>query len=402
LFTCANANQVANAVPVAEDLLERGIACRFMMLDPVYQQAAAPSIAGSPVAGRATWFTAPASGLPKPFAMLPLWQRWIAVHRRRSEMIAAAGDHSGVVAGMDGAFERLVIRRYRGAHRFTAILWDGFTTPQPRVLDVATSTGRDAAWRLRLWWHVAGRRTLLRAASRLGGEAYVPGLPGHTHVGVLYTAGRFVTEAFQSQGVKTPIETTGIPRFAPLCGRTPASAVNRRSAVYVTGAFLWHHNAAFDRCQQRDLDALAAALPSRGWQLTIRVHPREDRARYIRFTGQPGVTISESSDVPLWDLLSSADVVIASVSTAGFEALALGRPLVVYLGTFPAAARDISLGAHPGLPLARTPDQLVAALERVGGVAGAAAMSSVLDDFVDPGTAHAARRIADSIVAHLA
>ena len=389
-------------MPVAEQLLERGIACRFMALDPVYQQAAAPSLAQSAVAARAAWFTAPAASLPKPFAMLPLRERWSAVRSRRSDVIAAAGDHDAVIVGMDGAFERLVIKRYRDARRFTAILWDGLVKRQPRLVEAPAVPDRDTWWRVGLWWHFASRRTLLRVAHRLGGEAYVPGLGGHTPVDAIYTAGRFVTEAFRSQGVASAIETTGIPRFAPLSGKAPARAFVHRSAIYLTGSFLWHDEVAFDRYQQRDLDAIAGALPGQGWELTIRVHPREDRARYARFRGQPGITVSETADVPLWDLLSRADVVITAMSTGGLEALALGRPVVVYLGLFPAALREISLGAHRGLPLARTPEELMAALDRVGGRQVTGAMASVLDDFVEPGSGDAARRIADSIVRHLA
>jgi hypothetical protein len=181
-----------------------------------------------------------------------------------------------------------------------------------------------------------------------------------------------------------------------------AESSDRRCALYLTGSFLWHDEAALDRGQQRDLDSLAAALPPRGWRLRIRVHPREDASRYHRFRGQSGVTVSAGSDGPLWDDLSRAGVVITAMSTAGLEALALGRPLIVYLGAFPGALQDITLGAHPGIPFVRSLDDLTAALERASGCQSTTALWAVLDDFVEPGTGESARRIADSIARHLA
>jgi hypothetical protein len=324
--------------------------------------------------------------------------RLMAVRARRSEVVAAAGDHDGVVAGMDGAFERLVLRQYRERRRFTAILWDALILRQTTLL--AAATGPSPGYGLRHWWHVAARRTLLRMAALVGREAYVPGLAGHTPVDTLYVAGRFVADAFRSQGVATPIETTGIPRFVPLCGREPGPPFVPRSATYLTAAYKWH-DMPFDQAQQDDLDALAAALPPHGWSLTIRVHPRDDPGTYRRFAERPGVTVSRASDMPLWDLLARTDVVITAISTAGLEALALGRPAVVYLGAFPASLREISFGAHRGVPFARTPDELLAAFARVGGARDTGAMAAVLADFVDPGTTDAAQRIADSIQRHL-
>ena len=58
LFTVANPNQVANALPVAERLLERSIACRVVVLDPVYHQDAGPAVARSPLAGEGSVATA--------------------------------------------------------------------------------------------------------------------------------------------------------------------------------------------------------------------------------------------------------------------------------------------------------------------------------------------------------
>jgi hypothetical protein len=403
LLTVANANQAANAAPVAARLLEHGVASHVLVLDPVYHQGAAQVMARSAVAGRVTVAEAPARGLAVPFAALPMGKRLRAVREHAAEMLAAAGDHDGVVVGMDGAFERIVLRRYRGRRRFTAILWDALIKWQPRLLAIGRARGTaELAWQLRAWGHFAGRRTLLRAAARVGLDAYVPGLAGHTPVDVIFTAGRFVTEAFRSQGVTSRIETTGIPRFAELAALERAAPPSHpRTVVYLTGSFFWHDETTLDRAQQRDLDTLAAGLPEHGWELRIRVHPREELARYERFRGRPGVELSTPADLPLWTELARAGAVITAMSTAGLEALALGRPLVVFLGAFPASLRDITLGMHPRIPVARTVADLHAALETLAALRDPGALTLVLDDFVHPDTARSAERIAESVARSL-
>lgn len=402
LFTLANANQAANALPVAELLMERGLECHVLVLDPVYQQGAGAVVAASPLAHRIRRVDAPALELDPPFARLSMWSRWRAVRAGAGDVVAAAGDHDAVVAGMDGAFERLVLKRHRDARRFTGILWDGLIKRQPRLVpEPRPDDAAGWAWHLAEWTHFTGRRALLRLALRAGREAYVPGLGGHTPVDVIWTAGRFVSDALRSQGVRAALETTGIPRFAGLArAKEREVPVDPGAVLYLTGAFLWHDDPALDRCQQRDLDALAEALPARGRVLRIRIHPREDPARYARFERRPGVVLSASGGIPLWTDLAGAGAVVTAVSTAGLEALALGRPLVVYLGAFPAALRDITLGGHPGVPVARS----VAELDRALAAAAAAppaALASVLGDFVAPGTPDAARRIADSVAGRL-
>jgi hypothetical protein len=403
LLTVANTNQAANAAPVAARLLEHGVACHVLVLDPVYHQGAAQVIARSVVAGRVTVAEAPARGLAVPFANLPMRERLRAVWERADEMRAAAGDHEGVVVGMDGAFERIVLRRYRERRRFTAILWDALIKRQPRLFGTGRARGSaELAWHLREWGHFAGRRTLLRAAAGAGLDAYVPGLAGHTPVDVIFTAGRFVTEAFRSQGVTSRIETTGIPRFAELASLERAAAPSHpRAVVYLTGSFRWHDETTLDRAQQRDLDALAAGLPEHGWELRIRVHPREELARYARFQGRPGVKLSTPADLPLWTELARAGAAITAMSTAGLEALALGRPLVVFLGAFPASLRDITLGMHPRIPVARTVADVHAALETLAALRDPGALTLVLDDFVHPDTARSAERIAESVARSL-
>jgi hypothetical protein len=399
LFTCANANQVANALPVAEQLLRYRVHCHLLLLDPVYHQNAGLALEQSPHARSVTSVEAPKRSLSQPFAKLPMHRRWAAVRQVREELVAAAGKHDGVVLGMDGAFERLVLQAYRSRRRFSAILWDGLIAARPRPLRLADTPAapHEVIWQIGRWSRFRGRRIVLRAAAALGRGALVPGLAGHSPVDVMYTMGRFVTDAFRSQGVTTRIETTGIPRFAELAPTRSSVVSQPRDIVYLTGSFLWHDERELHDCQQRDLDALARALPGAGWRLRIRLHPREDPADYARFQASPGVQVTSRVESPLWEELAQAAVVVTAMSTAALEALALGRPIAVFMHTFPRGLVETTLGAHPAIPVARSTTELLRVIESLNCSQNHQGWRAVLEDFVSPTTPQSAALIAESV-----
>ena len=183
----------------------------------------------------------------------------------------------------------------------------------------------------------------------------------HTPVDRIYTMGAFVTRAFEEQGVRARIETTGLPRLAATARH--ATPVPGR-VLYLMGAFGQHDEAHLDTCQKHDITALAEALPGAGWELHLRVHPREDPARYAELADRPGVSLSAPAEVPLAEDLTRAEVVVTTVSTAGLEALVLGRPVIVHLGSLPTPLAASTLAEHSAIPLTRTPEQLLTELDR--------------------------------------
>ena len=392
LLVCANGNQLENALPVAGALARRGVAAHLLSMDRVYGQGVDAALAHAALPDGVTRGAIPVEPLAPPFGRLPLIGRLAAVTRSAPRLRDVATPYGATVVGMDGAFERVLLRRARSAGRFTAMLWDGPTARPPEL-----SRARGAAlWTLRRWLRFHGRRAALRGARALGLDPYVPGLIGHTPVDRIYTMGAFVTRAFAEQGVGSRIETTGLPRLAGAARARSAGEPGR--VLYVTGAFRWHDDPHLDACQQRDLEALAAALPAAGWELCVRVHPREEPEPYRELARRPGVSLSLPAAVPLREDLARAEVVVTTVSTAGLEALALGRPVIVHLGAFPKALAALTLAEHPGIPLTRTPDALLAELERQRRTRDPA----LPEEFCSPTTPCAAELVASSIELGLA
>ena len=97
--------------------------------------------------------------------------------------------------------------------------------------------------------------------------------------------------------------------------------------------------------------------------------------------------------MPLAEDLTRAEVVVTTVSTAGFEALVLGRPVIVHLGSLPTPLAASTLAEHSAIPLTRTPEQLLVELDRQR----RAPRSQLPEEFCSPTTRCAAELVASSI-----
>jgi hypothetical protein len=392
LLACANENHFANALPVAGALARRGWRATFLGLDAFYGQGVALAAAAARLPEGASFASLGAPALDPPFARRSLAARALAVARALPALGDASRGHAGVVVGMDGAPERALLARFRRDRRFTAILWDGLVARPPR----GASEHGARAWGARRVAAFHARRALLRLARPLGADPFVPGLAGHTPVDRLYTMGPFVTRAFAEQGVRSPAEATGLPRLAPLFAARPTPAPAGR-VLYLTGSFAWHDEAHLAECQRRELVALAALFAGTPWTLRVRVHPREDPAGYRALAG---VELSLARETPLACDVAASEFVVTAMSTAALEAVALGRPVAVHLGAFPAALADLSLGSHPAIPVSRSGPALLATLERLR--REPPDLRAILADFCACATPRAADAIADSITSALA
>lgn len=106
-----------------------------------------------------------------------------------------------------------------------------------------------------------------------------------------------------------------------------------------------------------------ASVDKRAWRLVVKGHPdcpvellvKKAMDRY----GSKKVEVSRSS---LYELILDSDVVVTSYSTAGDEAIALGRPVVCYSGARPCMSSYFDVAAAP---IVRTVEDLANVLEQM-------------------------------------
>ncbi len=392
LFVCANRGQLGNALPVARALAAGGGCAHVLAMDALHAQSVGEALEHQTLPAGVTWSQAPLPQLNPPFARRSFPGRLRCVLRLAPQLAGLSRQYQAVVVGMDGAFERVLLREARREGRFTALILDGPILGAPRL-----RSGPGAAWSARRWLRFHGRRALLKLCCALGLEPYAPGLLAHTRLDRIYTMGAFTTRTLAGHGLHATLETTGIPRLAELAGDPLDLEPEPNRVLYATAAFRWHDEPWLDRRQQHNLEALADALPRAGWELHVRLHPREDPERFRTLVGRPGVFVSPASR-PLFDEIAAARAVVTSVSTTAIEALGLGRPVFIHLDGFPADHSEYVLGAC--LPVTRSAAALVDELAKLRD--GDAPEPRLPRDVWSPDTPHAGERIAGSLCEALA
>lgn len=394
LFTVGNLQQLANAIPVARELSHQGLPVHLLALDAAYGQGVTPALEATVLPGAVTWSELDVPRLSPPFARRSLPDRWRWVVRHSEALTASSPDPGALVVGVDGAVERCLLSHHRRRNVPSFILWDSLAMFRPRFPRAEAPAGM--AWSGRLWSRFHLRRTLLAFARRFGLDPFVPGLAAHTPVDRIFVMGRFVADALRDQGVPSPIEVTGLPRFRDLVKKPSPEPGTDRRVLYLASAWDWHDQAYLARCQRRHLQILAEELPRRGWTLRIRRHPREEPRDYAGLEDRDGVEVSGGT--PLEHDATWASRILTTTSTAATETLALGRPLGIYVESFPKSMDDLALARHPALPLLRSVDELLAWLSSCSVGEG---LEAIRDDFFHPSTPESPVRIANSILRSL-
>ncbi|HEV3093349.1 MAG TPA: hypothetical protein VGY30_02415 [Solirubrobacteraceae bacterium] len=135
--------------------------------------------------------------------------------------------------------------------------------------------------------------------------------------------------------------SVGVPDLLPSPRRDPPTSIGR-VLVTTTNRPLGSAIGAYGLPEQfiEDLVPGLRQLVDAGARVELRLHPAESRSRYEALLATHGLELPFSSDGPLAELLSSCDLVVSAVSSAVFEAAALGLPVLLWAGRMPRQMRE--------------------------------------------------------------
>lgn len=161
---------------------------------------------------------------------------------------------------------------------------------------------------------------------------------------------------------------TGAPRLDHIVNRSPASREviaaklsidpGTRWVVLATNPITFAHNAALLRAARGGIRAWGEKAI-----LLVKLHPSEDPVPYRAMVARDaGVAIVHHGEVPLYDLLASAEVLLTFHSSVGVEAMLLDRP-VISLEAF-GDENPIPYAREGAAASARSADELAEILRR--------------------------------------
>lgn len=255
------------------------------------------------------------------------------------------------------------------------------------------------------------RRRLIETGWLWIKDAFGHKIEGHGGCSKMAVFGNVIKEVLVSEGISPErIVVTGNPKFDYLFyaqGDDCKSKVRRRYRIpddkdiallltdFLVEIGLWTSG-------QRKQFILAicqaiSKLPQ--YKLIIKLHPAvEKEADYqeiVRDLAEPPVICQ---DVPLWELLHACSLAITTLSGAGLEAMAAGKPLMI-VNLF---KDDIPFDETSGAVIVRKESDLLPALEAVLGNGLSAEIKEKASQFVYQNAylqdGKAAKRIADLIV----
>lgn len=385
-----NEHEASSALSIARRIAAEGWAeSELVSLDSFWRQGAQRTFEGSGIAVRAV---EPRRPLRAPFYRLPAAGRLAAVLANQSTLARVADRYDALIAGCDGALERVLINAMRKRRRpaYLVISSLNFSFPEARL-----------------------KTALRRLLARLRLNHLFPSEIGQGMCDRIFAPGEHSRRQLLELGVPGErIEVTGAPRFAPLLESHPdrEREIGRRLGaagplrlLYLAGAWEWHGLDGLGRRELAQLGSCAEAAGRRAdrLHLSARLHPRSSAAERRRLESIPGLRVL-TAERPLRDDLEGSDVVLAAASTGLLEALAMGR--LVLLVDLAGMGEKVHLRDFEGAGMwtVREPEALRRAFQEMlepGPELARRIREEVasLSHFLAPETPRASQRIADRI-----
>lgn len=315
-----------------------------------------------------------------PFYRLDPLRQIEVIRRARGPLRRAIRRPAAILAFNDGAIQRLAFRSAPGVP--SVLLIDGMLS------DYGPPTG--------LTSQVRGLLKLLgRATSSTPLGVALPSDVGLSAVDSVCVIGQHSVDVLRRRGARAArLVATGLPRW-PVGSSRPDPTAARR-ILYLSGAFAWHQRRASAEAQLKDVRLLARTCRELGIDLTVRVHPRDDRGPWealgVRLVAGVGRSLAED--------VATNDVVCSMASTGLLEAISLGSVAMPLVVNEPFTTYASSFVADPCFAAVRDPGQLHDRLagwrERIPGSVVAEQRRAVLR-YVAAGGPEAAWRVAAEI-----
>ena len=137
--------------------------------------------------------------------------------------------------------------------------------------------------------------------------------------------------------------------------------------LYICGAFAWHSMHVEEQIDYEVLDILRELIANypQKYRLNIKLHPRAVREYLARVEqiSDANITISEGD---LSDAIKSSDVALSIVSTGLFEAINMGKPVIIILpGNRSTAKIDNAIKHFHEIPIAKSAPEAHTILENL-------------------------------------
>lgn len=333
LFVCENPLEVASLVPVAEKLTglgEGGVICEFASHDAFYNQGVDRLFTELGVNQYRLPYPVK---VKQPFYTIPTWKKLYILLKTNLNLAPIMEEFDAVVCGIDSGPARILIAAAHTLGKPTfQVLVSLYFGHNKTHLPTATARIKQLT---RQFVATVFRAEFLAMPNRPGGS-------GCTRVFVM---GERIRQAFIRDGYpEDRVLAYGVPRYITLFqlaneAQDVSIAQKPFKLLYLPGAFAWHGLHDHHRAQEDQLRMIADWLRRSGqgrYALTVKVHPRQQSSEYDWLSEYQEWVSVLPAETNLYPVIVDCHAVIGIWSNALYEAVQLGKAVIVT--TFPRPA----------------------------------------------------------------
>lgn len=311
-------------LPVAKELVKKGYNVVFLDASLAYKQ---------DIYEKGFKFNKIAFSLrlDKAFAFLSFLEKIKFITRYKKELLDYNFEaFDSFIYGNDGALQRVFIDKYKSKKHF--LILDGI------ISDYSFSSINIIRYSNNKFFDIKDsiRRRLKKMLNMvfayLPYNYYLPSDVGCSNLTKVFVISDYVSRYIRSQTLSnTQIIVSGMPRYKFLKDCNSIISVEKLKILYITQGYLWHNEYENDRLQHQTIKKLIANFEANKldlkYQLTVRVHPRDEVGCYDYVSKKKWITLEDKS-TNIYTSINNNDIVLGVNSTVLLEAMSIGKKVI--------------------------------------------------------------------------
>jgi len=324
LFFPQNKTHIDNMLPVAKQLVGKGYDIFFLDASLVYNQY---------IYEKDFKFNKIdlSLRLDKAFAFLSFFEKIQFIKRYKIELLDYNFEtFDSFIYGNDGALQRVLIDKYKSKKHF--LILDGIISDYSFSFVNIIRYSNNKFFDIKDFIRRRCKKILNLVFAYLPYNYYLPSDVGCSHLTKVFVISDYVSRHIRSQVLRdTQVIVSGMPRYKFLKDCNSMIAEEKIKILYITQGYIWHNEYENDRLQHETIKKLIQNLEKNKldfkYQLTVRVHPRDNIGSYNYLYKKKWIILEDMS-TDIYTSINDNDIVLGVNSTVLLEAMAIGKKVI--------------------------------------------------------------------------
>ena len=322
LFFPQNKTHIDNMLPVAERLHSEGFKVIFLNAQKIYKQYIFPEIFPFKIIEMDL----------KPqlaFSFLSSFKKILfLMHFVKYVRLSQLNSFDLFIYGNDGALQRVFISKFKNKKHI--LILDGMISDYTFSFKNLLKNSDNIIIDIKIFIIDRMKYILNKCFAYIPYNYYLPSDVGCSRLDKIFVLSDYINNVIRNQRLRsTKIITSGMPRYKFL-KKDDSKESDIRKMTFITGAYVWHNDIFADKLQHKTISVLINNIKNNqlnDFELTIRVHPREDINNYKYLLDYNFIKVEDSS-VNIYDTIRQSDVIIAPNSTVMLEAMFIDKKVI--------------------------------------------------------------------------